>query len=151
MKANEILGWQQAMHEAHTEWRSEHAAWQDDVDEWSAEVREAIDDLERIAGLLREFDGALRRHSAMIRGHDSALRAHERELAELQRKGLGDQYDPQTPAHEAGRGTQALERQTHDALRDKHREVFSRLRKLEAAAMRGPRERRDGVRVPAEG
>ena len=141
MKASEILGRQQAMHEAHGAWKSENAAWQDDVDLWSAEAREAIDDLDRIAGLFREFDAALRRHAAMLRGHDRTLATHERDLAELQRKGLGEQYDPATADHEASRGSHALERETHDALREKHRELFSRLRKLEAAALRGPRDR----------
>jgi hypothetical protein len=149
MKASEILGRQQAMHAAHSEWRSDHAAWQDDVDMWSAEVREAIEDLDRIGGLLREFDAALRRHAAMLRGHDTTLAAHERELADLQRKGLGEQYDPETPNHEASRGVHTLEQQTHDALRAKHCEVFARLRKLEAAAMKGPRDRAANVRAPA--
>lgn len=132
---------QKAMHDTHTQWLSEHAAWRDDVDIWTGQYHRALADLNRVEALIRDHGASIQEHGASLAAHERGVRAHERELAMLQNKGLGEQYDPQTPEHEAGIVQHARERDLHARLKAQHDEIVVLVKKLAEAAAAATRPR----------
>lgn len=131
---------QQAMHQTHTGWGTDHAAWRDDVDIWAGQYHRALADLSRIEASIRDHGAAILDHGASLQAHERRLAAHERELAMLQNKGLGEQYDPMTPNHDDGLAQHARERDLHTRLKAQHHEILVLVKKLgetAAAAARG--------------
>lgn len=126
---------QQAMHQTHTEWREDHAAWSDEVEIWAGQYQRALADLARVEALIRDHGATLQEHGASLQSHERGLQAHERELVMLQDKGLGEQYDPQTPAHDAWLVQHARERELHTRLKAQHHELVVLVKKLVEAAV----------------
>jgi predicted nucleic acid-binding Zn-ribbon protein len=118
------------MHRDHRDWEAEIQGWQADLQAWLTELANAKKDLPKLEQAFSAHERTLQDRAAALESLFGDVSAHEEALADYEQGGTGQRLIGMAGRHVQQAAQRPERRDAHEQLKQHHRDLLSRWRRL---------------------